>query len=187
MKDGSLDEYSAKLSTLEREQKRMVKELETLHNQGSKLREMERENKELQHAAVVERKTLAAIRYADDQTLAVGSISNGRESDRKNRRRQQIVIDIQIRNRYRRPFEPFGTTASTFKMITFIHLPRSEVSDEFQATGYRFHHIFPVGYFLSVELNFNIHSSPHLIIQFLYAYIHIYIYIYIYCTIFHWL
>ena len=63
MKDGSLDEYSAKQSTLEREQKRMVKELETLHNQGSKLREMERENKELQHATVVERKTLAAIRY----------------------------------------------------------------------------------------------------------------------------
>ena len=62
VKDGSLDEYSAKLSTLEREQKRMVKELETLHNQASKLREMERENKELQHATVIERKTLAAIR-----------------------------------------------------------------------------------------------------------------------------
>jgi len=61
-KDGSLDEYSSKLSTSERQQKRLSKDLELVHNQGSRLRELERENKDLQHATVVERKTLAAIR-----------------------------------------------------------------------------------------------------------------------------
>lgn len=63
MKDESLDEYSMKLSTAERELKRLQKETESLLAQSSKIRELERDNKELQQAAVVEHKTLAAIRY----------------------------------------------------------------------------------------------------------------------------
>ena len=62
MKDGHLDEFSSKVSTLEREHKRLTKECEQLQNQGQKLRELERENKDLQQATSVERKTLSAIR-----------------------------------------------------------------------------------------------------------------------------
>lgn len=63
MKDASLDEYSSKLSTAEREWKRLANEVVSLQAQGAKLREVERENKELQQSSVVEHKTLAAIRY----------------------------------------------------------------------------------------------------------------------------
>ncbi len=62
MKDASLDEFSAKLSTAEREWKRLSKEVGALQAQGSKLRELERDNKELQQSSIVEHKTLAAIR-----------------------------------------------------------------------------------------------------------------------------
>ena len=64
VKDESLDEYSTKLSTVEREWKRLQKEMEALQLQGSKVRELERDNKELQQAAAVEHRTLAAIRCA---------------------------------------------------------------------------------------------------------------------------
>lgn len=47
---------------LERECKRLQNEAETLQGQAVKLREYEREKKELQQAADVEHKTLNAIR-----------------------------------------------------------------------------------------------------------------------------
>ena len=62
VKDASLDEFSSKLSTAEREWKRLSKEVGALQSQGSKLRELERDNKELQQSSIVEHKTLAAIR-----------------------------------------------------------------------------------------------------------------------------
>lgn len=62
IKDTSLDEFSSKLSTAEREWKRLSKEVTALQTQGSKLRELERDNKELHQASIVEHKTLAAIR-----------------------------------------------------------------------------------------------------------------------------
>ncbi len=61
-KDGHLEEYSSKVSTLEREQKRLAKECEQLHGQSVRVRELERENKELQQATAIERETLSAIR-----------------------------------------------------------------------------------------------------------------------------
>lgn len=63
VKDASIDQYSSKLVALDRECKRLQTETETLHGQAAKLREFERENKELQQSAVVEHKTLNAIRY----------------------------------------------------------------------------------------------------------------------------
>jgi hypothetical protein len=57
-----LDEFCSKLSTAEREWKRLSKEVGALQTQGSKLRELERDNKELQQSSIVEHKTLAAIR-----------------------------------------------------------------------------------------------------------------------------
>lgn len=63
VKDASLDEFCSKLSTAEREWKRLSKEVSALQTQGSKLRELERDNKELQQSSIVEHKTLAAIRY----------------------------------------------------------------------------------------------------------------------------
>lgn len=62
MKDASIDQYSSKLMALERECKRLQNEAETLQGQAVKLREYEREKKELQQAADVEHKTLNAIR-----------------------------------------------------------------------------------------------------------------------------
>ena len=62
MKDKALDEYSSKVATLDREAKRLQKELEFLQAQGLKVRELERENKDLQQANIVEHQTLTAIR-----------------------------------------------------------------------------------------------------------------------------
>uniref|UniRef100_A0A0P4Y8S8 Girdin n=3 Tax=Daphnia magna TaxID=35525 RepID=A0A0P4Y8S8_9CRUS len=62
IKDASLDEFSSKLSTAEREWKRLAKEVSALQAQGCKLRELERDNKELQQSSIVEHKTLVAIR-----------------------------------------------------------------------------------------------------------------------------
>lgn len=62
MKEASIDQYSSKLLSLERECKRLQNETDTLHGQATRLREFERENKELQQAADVEHKTLNAIR-----------------------------------------------------------------------------------------------------------------------------
>ena len=63
LKDTSLDEYSSKLATLERESKKLQKELELLQSQVLKVRELERENKDLQQANIVEHQTLTAIRF----------------------------------------------------------------------------------------------------------------------------
>jgi hypothetical protein len=63
MKDKALDEYSSRIATLDRESKRLQKELEFLQAQGLKVRELERENKDLQQANIVEHRTLTAIRF----------------------------------------------------------------------------------------------------------------------------
>ena len=62
MKDASIDQYSSKLLALERECKLLQKEVETVQDQSLKLREYERERKELQQAADVDHKTLNVIR-----------------------------------------------------------------------------------------------------------------------------
>ncbi len=64
MKDKALDEYTSRIATLDRESKRLQKELELLQAQGLKVRELERENKDLQQANIVEHRTLTAIRFA---------------------------------------------------------------------------------------------------------------------------
>jgi len=81
VKDESLDEYSVKLSTAERELKRLQKEVELLQAQGSRVRELERDNKELQQASVVEHKTLAAIRSAALFLFLFFFTKKGKESD----------------------------------------------------------------------------------------------------------
>ncbi|KAK8405973.1 hypothetical protein O3P69_006998 [Scylla paramamosain] len=62
VKDGLIDEAASKTSTLERDIKRLNKEVEHLRGSDNRVREVEKEKRELEQQIITERKTLNCLR-----------------------------------------------------------------------------------------------------------------------------
>ncbi|XP_050690799.1 girdin-like, partial [Eriocheir sinensis] len=62
VKDGLIDEGASKTSTLERDIKRLNKEVEQLRGSDNRVREVEKEKRELEQQIITERKTLNCLR-----------------------------------------------------------------------------------------------------------------------------
>ncbi|MGH0171509.1 UNVERIFIED_CONTAM: hypothetical protein FKN15_070949 [Acipenser sinensis] len=62
VKEAALDESGLKVATLEKESKTLEKELSKLKEASNKAREVERENKDMQKQATIDKRTLATLR-----------------------------------------------------------------------------------------------------------------------------
>ncbi|XP_076368921.1 uncharacterized protein LOC143256077 isoform X2 [Tachypleus tridentatus] len=62
VKDEQIDEYASKVSSLERENRQLQKEVENWSHTMARVRELERDNKDLSHQAAIHRNTLNTLR-----------------------------------------------------------------------------------------------------------------------------
>uniref|UniRef100_T1JB57 HOOK N-terminal domain-containing protein n=1 Tax=Strigamia maritima TaxID=126957 RepID=T1JB57_STRMM len=62
MKDTTIDECSSKISTLDRENKRLMKELDSTTNLTARVKELEKENREIVQQSMIDKKTLITLR-----------------------------------------------------------------------------------------------------------------------------
>ncbi|XP_054717711.1 girdin-like [Uloborus diversus] len=73
-KDSTIEEYASRAAYLDRENKQLVKEVENLTQVATKVRELERENKDLNQQTAVEKKAVEVLR----QDLVSEKIANQR-------------------------------------------------------------------------------------------------------------
>ncbi|XP_022248067.1 protein Daple-like isoform X1 [Limulus polyphemus] len=69
IKDEQVDEYASKVSSLEREKRQLQKEVENWSQTMARVRELERDNKDLSHQAAIHRNTLNTLREIFFQDL----------------------------------------------------------------------------------------------------------------------
>ena len=67
MKDTTIDECSSKISTLERESKRLKKDLESTSQITARVKELEKENREIIQQSMMDKRTLVALREVSSQ------------------------------------------------------------------------------------------------------------------------
>ncbi|KAF8778542.1 Protein Daple like protein [Argiope bruennichi] len=90
-KDLTIEEYASRVAYLDRENKHLVKEVENLNQIAVKLRDMERENKDLLQQTAVDKKSLEALR----QDLVSEKITNQRLNSEIQKLKSQIeAIDL---------------------------------------------------------------------------------------------
>ncbi|GIY31354.1 protein Daple [Caerostris darwini] len=85
-KDLTIEEYASRVAYLDRENKHFVKELENLNQTSAKLRDLERENKDLLQQTTVDKKSVEALR----QDLVMEKISNQRLNNEIQKMKSQI-------------------------------------------------------------------------------------------------
>ncbi|GFY50890.1 protein Daple [Trichonephila inaurata madagascariensis] len=85
-KDLTIEEYASRVAYLDRENKHFVKEVENLNQIANKLRDLERENKDVMQQTAVDKKSLEALR----QDLVAEKIANQRLNNEIQKFKSQV-------------------------------------------------------------------------------------------------